>query len=126
MLALARSGCIASAFNAGSLDLLSRSYQVCSMRPTRRDARAAKLERLRTFGDHARFSSLRADSMKRHALTEAADASASTLHAVAKDRYPAWLETQPEAVRDWLASSRFRADVGTIAWLPGDRKSVLA
>src|SRR5215467_9752032 len=64
--------------------------------------------------------------MKRHALTEAADASASTLHAVAIDRYSAWLETQPEAVRDWLVSSRFRADVGTIAWLPGDPRSVLA
>ena len=64
--------------------------------------------------------------MKRHALIEAADPSASTLHAVAKDRYAAWLERQPEAVRDWLASSRFRADVGTIAWLPGASKSVLA
>jgi len=65
---------------------------------------------------------------QRHALTEARDASAVPIHAVAKDRYSAWLETQPTSVRDWLAASRFRADVGAIAWLPSEAvaKSVLA
>ena len=50
-----------------------------------------------------------------------ADASNPTqLHIVRAADYGAWVAEQSERVRQWLASTHHRGDVGTIAWLPAD------
>jgi leucyl aminopeptidase len=49
---------------------------------------------------------------------------ATMLHAIPKPGYAEWLAAQSAAVRDWLDTTRFRAEVGDLTWLPG--RSVLA
>jgi leucyl aminopeptidase len=47
-----------------------------------------------------------------------AAANAITLHAVRENEYAQWLQEQPEENRNWLATTGFRPQSGSIAWLP--------
>ncbi len=41
------------------------------------------------------------------------------LHLVDRAQYPAWLESQPEAIRGWLRGQNFNGGAHTVALLPG-------
>ena len=47
-------------------------------------------------------------------------AAAVPIHAVASDRYDAWLAEQPARIRGWLASVGFKAEAGSTATIAGE------
>ena len=52
---------------------------------------------------------------------------ATPLHVVRAADYATWTAQQPDSVRNWIAATSHRGDVGTIAWIPsGPSTAVLA
>ncbi|MEP2139346.1 MAG: hypothetical protein ABJI41_07535, partial [Erythrobacter sp.] len=57
--------------------------------------------------------------VKKLLFSEAAVEQAKPLHLVAKDDLADWLATLPEADRQWLEASGFKAGAGEVALIPG-------
>jgi leucyl aminopeptidase len=55
--------------------------------------------------------------MSKSLTTNAADAIA--ISTVAKDQFKTWIETQPQADRDWLHANGFKGEAGKFVFLPG-------
>lgn len=45
---------------------------------------------------------------------------ATELHPVLEEQFPAWCEQQDEASRAWMAATGYKAQPGSVCWLPGD------
>lgn len=54
-----------------------------------------------------------------HEVFTTPESATATIHAVTTTRFEAWLAEQSEATRNWLTTTRFAAETGILAWLPG-------